>query len=63
MCEGGRVTYTRLMGGASGSLDGFGLLTALEELHLDNNSFTGTSHLMLSRHTLAAGYWSMACSR
>jgi hypothetical protein len=54
-CEGGRVTFVQLRGGASGSLDGFGQLTALSKLDLDNNSFTGKPHSMLPQHTLAAG--------
>ena len=42
-CAEGRVTEVRLSGGARGSLDGFGQLTALSELHLDSNRFTGES--------------------
>lgn len=42
-CADGRVTYVRLSGAASGSLDGFGQLTALEELHLEDNKFNGKS--------------------
>jgi len=43
-CVNGRVTDVRLRGGASGSLDGFGQLTALEILYLDDNQFHGASH-------------------
>lgn len=42
-CAEGRVTEVRLSGGARGSLDGFGQLTALSELHLDSNRFNGKS--------------------
>jgi len=50
-CADGRVTFVHLKGGASGSLDGFGQLTALSELHLDNNYFTGKQLNAASTHT------------
>lgn len=41
-CVGSRVAVVNLSNaGASGSIDGFGQLTALSELWLDNNNFVG----------------------
>ena len=42
ICSNGRVTAVNLAGtGAGGFLDGFGQLTALSELRLAGNNFTG----------------------
>jgi len=52
----------RLSGGASGSLDGFGQLTALSELHLDSNRFNGKSPSTCLPKKIRAGYWPMYCA-
>ncbi len=60
-CANGRVTDVRLRGGANGSLDGFGQLTGLATLQLDDNQLNGESHSTASTHMCGVEPLPTAC--